>query len=197
MAKILQSKLAVGVLWTATLLLFSFGAYELGSLAEARYERLTERADAVSKLMDQGRYDEAIQIRLDENKAGRPDGYTFDGIALIYLERAKNDLANRQRWVQQASLYYDKATAAAPRNPFILENAMDGYNRLGDYIEKGCPDYEKAIGFGDAAVALLQGSTVTVEGQRRPYPTQPIRESIEPRLKRIRGKVEAWCRKTS
>ena len=197
MAETLQSKLAVGVLWIAILLLFGLGANEVGSLAEARYERLNERSDAVLKLMDQGRYDEAIRIRLEENKAGLPDGDTFDGIALIYLDRAKNDLTNRQRWVQQASFYYDKATTAAPKNPFVLENAMDGYNRIGDYMEKGCPDYEKAIGFGDAAIALLQGTTVTIEGHRRPYPTQPIRESIEPRLKRIRGKVEAWCRKTS
>jgi hypothetical protein len=72
---------------------------------------------------------------------------------------------------------------------------MDGFNRVGDYSEEGCPDYEKAVGFGEAALALLQGNTVTVEGHTRSYPTQPIKDSIEPSLKRIRGKVEAWCKK--
>ncbi len=74
---------------------------------------------------------------------------------------------------------------------------MDGFNRVGDYSEEGCPYYEKAVGYGEAALALLQNSTVTIEGDVRSYPTQPIKESIQPQLKRIREKVDAWCKRTS
>ena len=195
MSKIFKPKIVIAMLWLATAVLVAFGASKLGSIAEAKYERTRERPDPVSKLLEQGRYDEAIQVRLDENKEGVRDADTFDGIALIYLERAKKDLADRQMWANDTSVYFDKATAAAPKNPFILESAMDGYNRLGDYKDNGCPEYQKAIGFGEAALALLQGDTITVDGSARPYPTQMIKEGIEPPLKRIRAKVEAWCMK--
>lgn len=66
----------------------------------------------------------------------------------------------------------------APGDPFILENAMDGFNKAGDYAEQGCAHYEKAVAFGEAALALLQGSTVTIEGHVRSYPTQPIKENL-------------------
>ncbi len=197
MGKVIHSKIGMGIIWIMMVALVSFGAYNLGLIAEAKYERLAERPSPISNLMQQDRYDEAVQIALNENKEGVPDGQTFDEVALIYLERVTKDSANRQSWVKQASLYYDKATTAAPKDPFILENAMDGYDRLGDYSEKRCPDYEKAVSFGDAALALLQGTTVTIEGHMRPYPTQQIKESLVPRLSRIRGKVEAWCKKAS
>lgn len=194
-----QSKVASGVLWATTVALVSVGAYFIGWGAEAKYEDLkTSNTPAPEvKLEEQGRYDEAIQTVLDRRREGLHEADAYSEVAWIYLERARKDLASREKWAQQAASYLDKTTASAPKDPFILESAMDGFNRVGDYSEKGCPYYEKAVGFGEAALALLQGSTVTVEGHVRSYPTQPIKEGIEPRLKRIRGKVEAWCRKTS
>jgi hypothetical protein len=105
--------------------------------------------------------------------------------------------ANRAKWAQEAALYLDKSTALAPGNPFIVESAMDGFNKVGDYSEQGCSQHAKAVPSGEAALALLQASTVTIEGHVRSYPTGPIKEGIQPRLKRIRRKVEAWCNKTS
>ena len=113
-----------------------------------------------------------------------------------YLNRAKKDWANRETWAQQVEFYIDIAAALAPNDPFILENAMDELNTVGNYSENGCPHYEKAIHFGEAALALLEGTTITVEGRVRSYPTQPIKEGLQPRLKRIRDKVEACCKKT-
>jgi tetratricopeptide (TPR) repeat protein len=196
--ELMRSKIFSGVLWAATVALVGFGAYFAGWSAEAKYEDLqTDKTPTPEvKLEEQGRYDEAIEIVLDERKEGRNDAGIYSEVGWIYLKRAKKDLENREKWAQQAASYLDKAAASAPRDPFTLENAMDGFNRVGDYSEKGCPDYEKAVGYGEAALALLQGSTVTVEGHLRSYPARPIKEGIEPRLKRIREKVEAWCRKT-
>ena len=196
MPKLFQSKLATGALWATSVAFVSVGAYFVGWSAQAKHmDQITDKTPAPeTKLEEQGRYDEAIQVVLNR-KEGLPEASADCQVAVIYLERARKDLANRERWVQQAASYLDKATASAPKDPFILESAMDGFNRVGDYSEEGCPQYEKAIGFGEAALALLQGSTVTVEGHMQSYPTQPIKEGIEPRLKRIRGKVEAWCRK--
>lgn len=199
MHKMFQSKIALGVLWAATVVLASVGAYFVGWSAEAKYEDMTTTylvAPEV-KLEEAGRYDEAIQTVLGRRSEGIHEADADAQVALIYLERAKKDSANREKWAQQAATYLDKAAASAPKDPFTLESAMDGFNRVGDYSEKGCPQYEKAVGYGEAALALLQNSTVTVEGHMRSYPTQPIRESIQPQLKRIRGKVEAWCKKTS
>lgn len=199
MAKLLYSKVASVALWATTVFLVSVGAYFVGWSAEAKYEALiTSNTPAPEvKFEEQGRYDEAIQTVLDERREGLHEADAYSEVAWIYLERAKKDLASREKWARQAASYLDKATASAPKDPFILEGAMDGFNRVGDYSEKGCPHYEKAVGFGEAALALLQGSTVTVEGHARSYPTQSIKEGIEPRLKRIRAKVEAWCKKKS
>ncbi len=197
MPKMFQSRVALGVLWATSVAITSAGAYFIGWSAEAKYED-SKTVDAPEvKLEEQGRYDEAIQTVLDKGKEGLPDASLYSEVGLIYLERAKKDLPNRERWAQQAASYYDKAAASAPKDPFILESAMDAFNRVGDYSEKGCPLYEKAVGFGEAALALLQNSTVTIEGDPRSRPAQPIKEDIQPRLGRIREKVEAWCKKAS
>ncbi len=199
MPKIFQSKIASGVLWAATVVLASVSAYFVGWGAEAKYEDMitSNTPPPEVKLEEEGRYDEAIQTVLDGRSEGLPEADVYSQVALIYLDRAKKDLANREKWAQQAGSYLDKAAVLAPKDPFILESAMDGFNRVGDYSENGCPHYEKAVGLGESALALLQSSTVTVEGHARSYPTQPIKEGIQPRLKRIREKVEAWCKKTS
>jgi hypothetical protein len=165
--------------------------------AEAKYEDLITSNSPVPevKLEDQGRYDDAIQTVLDRRKEGLHEADADSEVALIYLNRAKKDWANREKWAQEAALYMDKATALAPNDPFILENAMDDLNTVGDYSDNGCPPYQKAVEFGEAALVLLQGSTVTIEGHARSYPTQPIKEGLQPRLKRIRDKVEACCKK--
>lgn len=198
MPRIFQSKIGSGVLWVVTVVLVSVGAYFGGWYAEAKYEDLTETPSPGWKLAKQGRFDEAIQTVLDDRrKEGLPDAETYSEAGVIYLEWAKKDLANRERWAQQAASYYDMAVASAPKDPLILEGAMDAFSRVGDYSEKSCPYYEKAVGFGEAALALLQSSTVMIDGDPRSRPTQPIKEAIQPRLRRIRDKVEAWCKKAS
>jgi len=199
MPNLIQSKIASGVLWATTVVLVSVSGYYVGWGAEAKYEDLItiDTPPPEVKLEEQGRYDEAIQAVLDRRREGLHEADADSQVAQIYLDRAKKDLANREKWAQQAAFYLDKAAALAPGDPFILENAMDGLNKSGDYSDQGCPNYEKAVVFGEAALALLQGSTVTIEGHVRSYPTQPIKEGIQPRLKRIRGKVEAWCKKPS
>src|ERR1017187_826280 len=199
MPKMFRSKIASGALWAATVVLASVGAYFVGWGAEAKYEDLitSNTPSPEAKLEEEGGYDEAIQTVLGRRSEGFPEADVYSQVALIYLERAKKNSTDRQKWAQQAASYLDKAAASAPKDPFTLESAMDGFNRVGDYSEKGCPYYEKAVGYGEAALALLQNSTVTVEGHLRSYPTQPIKESIQPQLTRIREKVEAWCKKTS
>jgi tetratricopeptide (TPR) repeat protein len=197
MPKKFQSRVALGALWSTSVVLTTAGAYFIGWSAEAKYEGFNTGNAPELKLEKQGRYDEAIQIVLDERKEGAPDASVYSEVGMIYLDRAKMDLANREGWALQAASYYEKAAASAPKDPFVLEGAMDALNRVGDYSDKGCPDYEKAIGFGEAALVLLQGSTVTIEGDPRNRPTQPIKEDIQPQLKRIREKIEAWCKKAS
>jgi hypothetical protein len=196
MSNLIQSKIARGTLWVTTVSLVSIVGYFIGWGAEDKYELTTiDTPSPEMKLEEQGRYDEAIQAV--RNREGLRETDADSQVAQIYLDRAKKDPANREKWAQQAAFYLDKSTALAPRNPFILESAMDGFNKVGDYSEQGCSHYAKAVASGEAALALLQGSTVTIEGHVRSYPTGPIKEGIQPRLKRIRGKVEAWCNKAS
>ena len=198
MPRPIRSKTVLGVLWVASFAMAGVGAYFGGWGAEAKYEDLiTSKEPAPEvKLEDQGRFDEAIQTVLDRRKEGLREADADSEVALIYLNRAKKDWENREKWAQQVEFYIDKAAALAPNDPFILESAMDELNTVGDYSDKGCPHYQKAVRFGEAALALLQGTSVTVEGHVRSYPTQPIRKGLQPRLKRIRDKVEACCKKT-
>lgn len=185
-----RSSMLVAILWGTSLAATGVGAYFAGRSAEAKYE---DRPAPEVKLENQGRYDEAIQMVLDERKEGLPEAEADSEVAVIYLNRAKRDWANREKWAQQAASYIERAASLAPNDPFILESAMDDLNTAGDYSDNGCAHYQKAIQFGEAALALLQGDTVTVEGHVRSYPTQPIKESVEPQLKRIRDKVQACC----
>jgi hypothetical protein len=203
MGNLTRHRIAVGALWIVTVVTVGLGAYFAGWSAEAKLEDANTRNATPApevELEEQGRYDEAIQVVLDKSKEGLPEADADWQVSLIYLERARKDVANRERWAQQAASYLDKAAALAPQDIFILENAMDGFNSVGDYSENGCPDYEKSVRSGEAALGLLRGSTIKIDGIRgneRSQPTQPIRELIEPRLKRIQGKLAAWCRKTS
>jgi len=198
MPKLLQRKIVPVLLWAATVVIAGVGGYFAGWRAEAKYEDLTTTItpSPEMKLEQQGRYDEAIQFVLDRAKQEGFEAGSDSEVGRIYLRRAKADPQNREKWMQQAAAYFDKATTLRPKDPFVLEVAMDGFNALGDYSDKGCPYYEKAVGFGESALALLQGSTITIEGQSRSYPTEPIKQGIQPPLQRIRRKVDAWCRKT-
>jgi len=169
---------ASGVLWVTTVVLVSVGAYFVGWSAEAKYEDVNTVNAPEVKLEEQGRYDEAVQTVLDERTEGLPDAGAYSEVGMIYLDRAKKDLANRERWAQQAASYYDKAAASAQRTPSPWKVQWTLLTVWGIYSEKGCPHYEKAVGFGEAALALLQSSTVTIEGDPRSRPTQPIKEDI-------------------
>jgi hypothetical protein len=116
-------------------------------------------------------------------------------IADIYLRHAKADPSNRERWAEQAATYLEKAYRTTPTSVLALESEMQNFNRLGDYSEKGCPDYEKAKASGEAALAQLQGVNFTVEGHPETYPSDTERQGLQSQLKRIQSKIDAWCKK--
>jgi tetratricopeptide (TPR) repeat protein len=196
MPKSLRSKILLETLWATSVAIVAVGAYFGGRTAEAKYEDLNTTSAPELKLQDQGRYEEAVQTVLNRIREGLSEAEADSEVAVIYLNAAKKDLPNREKWAQQAVPYVDKAAALAPHDPFILESAMDDFNTVGDYSENGCPQYDKAVQFAQAALALLQGNSVTVEGYiRSSYPARPIRDRVEPTLKRIQNKVEACCKR--
>jgi hypothetical protein len=179
--------------WIASVLFVGLGSYFVGRVAQAKWMDLhtdnTPPPDV--KLEKQGRYDEAIQVVLGQRKDGQLAPEDDSRVAFLYLEQAKKDWGNRDKWAQRSAFYSSKAIESAPADPFILENAMANMDRAGDYSENGCPLYEKAQGFGESALALAQGKTITVH--ERNQHTQEIREFVQPVLKRIGAKVKAWC----
>jgi hypothetical protein len=197
MQKLLRSGIASAVVWASSVAFVSIGAYFLGRSAEVAYENLmTDNTPSLDvTLEEQGRYEDAIQAVLSENKSQPPQPGDDSRVALLYLEWAKRDLANRDKLVQESASYSEKAVKSAADDPFTLESAMDNLNGAGDYSGDGCPYYEEADRVGERAIALTRSKTIAIQG--RNYPTQPIREGIEPQLKRIRGKIEAWCKKKS
>jgi hypothetical protein len=193
----IESKLIWALFWIASVLFIGLGSYFVGRTAQAKWEDLhTDNTPPLDvKLEKQGRYDEAIQVVLGQRKGGQLAPEDDSRLALLYLEQARRDWGNREKWAQKSASYSNKAVESAPANPFILEAAMGNMDRAGDYSENGCPLYEKAQAFGESALALAKGKTITVNGQN--YQTQQIRDFVQPVLKRIGTKVKAWCTNTA
>jgi hypothetical protein len=193
MLQLRRSKFVWAVFWIASVVLVGLGSYFVGRAAQAKWMDLhTDNTPPLDvKLEEQGRYDEAIQVVLAKIKEGQPTPDDDSRLALLYWEQAKKDWGNREKWAQKSAYYSNKAVESAPADPFILETAMGNMDRAGDYSENGCPLYEKAQGFGESALALAQGKTITVH--ERNYQTQEIRDFVQPVLKRIGAKVKAWC----
>jgi hypothetical protein len=184
-------------MWIASVLLVGPGSYFAGRAAQAKWMDLhTDKTPPLDvQLEDQGRYDEAIQVVLAQRKDGLSEPGDDSRVALLYLEQAKKDWGNREKWAQLSVSYSNKSVESAPADPFTLETAMVNMDRAGDYSVNGCPIYEKAQMFGESALTLAQGKTITVQG--RSYPTQEITQFVQPGLKRIRAKLTAWCTKAA
>ena len=193
MLQAVESKFIWAVFWTASVLFVGLGSYFVGRTAQAKWMDLhTDNTPPLDvKLEKQGRYDEAIQVVLGQRKDGQSAPEDDSRVALLYLEQAKKDWGNREKWAQKSASYSNRAVESAPADPFILETAMANMDRAGDYSENGCPLYEKAQAFGESALALAKGKTITVHEQN--YQTQQIRDFVQPVLKRIAAKVKAWC----
>ena len=189
----IESKFIWAVFWIASVLFVGLGSYFVGRTAQAKWMDLhTDNTPPLDvQLEKQGRYDEAVQAVLVQRKDGRSSSEDDSRVALLYLEQAKKDWGNREKWAEKSASYSDKAVESVRGDPFILETAMLNMDRAGDYSENGCPLYEKARSFGERALALAQGKTITVH--ERTYQTQQIRDSVQPVLKRIGAKVKAWC----
>jgi hypothetical protein len=189
----IKSKFVWSVFWIASVLFVGLASYFVGRAAQAKWMNLhtdnTPPPDV--KLEEQGRYDEAIQVVLGQRKDGQSAPEDDSRVALLYLEQAKKDWGNREKWAQKSASYSNKAVESAPADPFILETAMANMDRAGDYSENGCPLYEKAQGFGESVLVLAQGKTIMVRELN--YQTQQIRDFVQPVLKRIGAKVKAWC----
>ena len=194
MPKAVQSKIVLVLLWATSVLIVGIGTYFLGWNAEAEYESSTghQAPSLDAQLEAEGRYEQAIQVVLTP-KAERP---TYSGdyarVAELYLEWAKKDLEDRAKLAEKSASFSEKSVELAPNDPYAFESAMDNLNRAGDYSENGCQYYKEAQRYGEKAIVLFQGRNP--EGRK--YPTQQMRELIEPQLKRIRQKIEAWCPKT-
>jgi hypothetical protein len=193
MLQLRRSNFTWAVLWIVSIAFAGLGSYFVGRAAQAKYMDLhTDNTPPLDvKLEEQGRYDEAIQVVLGKIKGGQPAPEYDSRVAWLYLEQARKDWGNREKWTQKSASYSNMAVESAPADPFILETAMGNMDKAADYSENGCPLYEKAQSFGESALALTQGKTITVHG--RNYQTQQIREFVQPVLKRIRAKVKAWC----
>jgi hypothetical protein len=193
MLQLRRSKFVWGVFWIASVVLVWLGSYFVGRAAQAKWMELhTDNTPPLDvKLEEQGCYDEAIQVVLGKIKEGQPTPEDDSRLALLYWEQAKKDWENREKWAQKSAYYSNKAVESAPADPFILETAMANMDRAGDYSPNACPLYEKAQSFGESALALTQGKTITVHG--RNYQTQQFRDFVQPVLDRIRAKVKAWC----
>jgi hypothetical protein len=116
-------------------------------------------------------------------------------VALIYFKQGKQRLDKVQKVGAAGGFVHGQSDGFGPEWPVRPIECNGRLERGGRLLKTTAAPFQRAVEFGEAALALLQGSTVTIKGHARSYPTQPIKESLQPRLKRIRDKVEACCKK--
>ena len=144
-----------------------------------------------TRLLKQGRYDEAAKAILDSIKDEKKDYRRYQDLATVYYARAGRDSANRERWIGQASSYVDKSVSLAPSDPINEMFAALYIDRIGDASSQPCVYYAKAGKYAQEAINGLQNDSIFVGDEKTP--TQPIRDEIRKLLTSLKGKNATKC----
>jgi len=158
--------------------------------------------DVVSEMVgyvEQGRYDDAVQIGLRSLQGGPSDETIYQQIADIYLIRAHKDPDKREQWVAKAASYTDKALSLNSKDRDVagvhLFQDARAFEMAGDLSALArCGYYERAKKLLEDRVPLLQGDEISLEG--KVFPLAPLRKENEKVLEDVKAKAaNAGCKK--
>jgi len=143
------------------------------------------------KLLRKGRYDEAAKAALESIKDEKKDYWRYQSVAAVYAARAYGDPENRDKWAEQAAFYVDKSVSFAPDDALNLMSAAVSMDHIASLPSQGCPYYQRANQYAEAAMSRLTSDSIFVGDEK--MPTQPIRDEIGKLLKTLQGEIEAKC----
>lgn len=145
----------------------------------------------MTKLRQQHRYDEAINLGESGIRGEPEDAVLYRSIAVVYADRAQNDPRNRERWLQSAVEFVDKSLEVRPGDPFNTSAVAEALESIGDLSGNGkCGLYVRAQSLWQRAAAqALDRPTVTTGGEA--LSTAPIKPAAESEISRITSKRRA------
>jgi tetratricopeptide (TPR) repeat protein len=149
----------------------------------------------------QGRYEEAVQVGLKALRNQPHDAFVYVQIAGVYLIRADRESAQRERWIEAAIGYIDKALAVATGNDAahratVLSQAAAAFEVAGGVsTPQRCVAYERAVKLFEEALAILAGVDSVDAGEGRQMSLRPLRQDDQDKLSQVREKIaSAGCR---
>jgi hypothetical protein len=148
------------------------------------------------------RYDKAIQVvqnwMNDSRRDHSNDGFLYQQIAMVYIEKAYREPATRADSVHAAEVNLEKALAffdgkAPADNDVELFGIGGAYQVLGDVAnESKCQYYGKARLLFVRQLPLIKGDSYTAYG--RTIPLEPLRADIKKHLDALSEKYsQAGC----
>jgi hypothetical protein len=168
---------------SAFLLIFSCLASTLsctGQKAESKQDADTaQRMLAATKAHQ---YDEAVRIGSDALKANPSDALLLSQIGLVYMKRAEDDQAEREKWLSLATDYAEKTANAAKEDDLSYFTAARLYESAGDLsLSKRCTYYGSAINIFNHLAS----------GRTNPSASEPIRRNAQHSLAQVTQRATA------
>lgn len=151
----------------------------------------------MTSAMQEGRYEDAIQIGLNALRNNSGDELVYQEIATIYFIRAQKDPKQRDEWVKKGVLYSEKALSLNSKTRdvagvHLLQHAKN-FERAGDLSsDDRCIYYQRARKLLQDRVPLLAGQQLTIDG--RSFALAPLRKENEKVLTEVDEKLaQAAC----
>jgi predicted metal-dependent hydrolase len=154
------------------------------------------------ELVKERRYDKAIQVvqnwMNDSRRDHSNDGFLYQQIAMVYIEKAYREPATRADSLHAAEGNLEKALAffdskAPEDNDVELFGIGGAYQLLGDVANEGkCQYYGKARLLFARQLPLIKGDSYTAYG--RTIPLETVRADIKKHLDALSEKCsQAGC----
>jgi tetratricopeptide (TPR) repeat protein len=168
-----------------------------GEDQSASADQPRNKISEMTNYIEEGRYDEAVQLGLSILRNDPNDEIVYQQIADVYLTRAQKDREQREQWVEDAVSYVEKSLALNAKDKdvagvYLFQDARS-FELAGDLsASKRCTYYDTARKLLENRVSLLQGSEITLAG--RTFPLEPLRKENEKVLVRVKDKTtKAGC----
>lgn len=189
-----MTKKIVSLLWRVTAVvtvIAIIAALALRSICTSAQVEDRDFGSKMVKYVQQGRFDEAIQVGLQSLKNQPDDEIVYQQLADVYLIRAEKDANQRQQWLSKAVSYTEKALSlnSKDRDPagvHVLQDARS-FETIADLsTDSRCTYYDRARKLLEGRIPLLQGDHLILDGKT--FPLVPLREENARRLDEVQAK---------
>jgi len=143
--------------------------------------------ESVLEYRKTGDFERAVAVATESHNGRPPDDFLLQTTAVTYFERAQADQAHKEKRVELAVRYSERALESNPNDLVNVFNLGDSYMAAGMNLDKplGCSYYEKSLQTFDHLRANpdLRGEWGTIEGER--VRLEPYRQKLYEHMKNL------------